>query len=72
MSGFKAALLHDTILPLVLKARSEGELVAGLHRKRFARRLTLGYVAELIFHHARGLVCCLHQEPAGSGLVQPQ
>ena len=56
VSGFKAALWQDTILPPVLKTRSEGELVAGIHRYRFARRLTLGYVVEWMFHHARGLV----------------
>lgn len=56
MSGFKAALWQDTILPLVLKARSDGELVAGIQMYLFSKKLTLGYDVEWVFHHTRVLV----------------
>lgn len=50
VSGFKAALLQDSILPPVLKARSEGELVEE-HTSNVCQEEHSGDVVELIFHH---------------------
>lgn len=55
LCGFKAALVHVTTLPPELKIRSEGVLVAGMHKYFFASRLSLGNARSLSFHHSSGL-----------------
>ncbi len=56
LSGLSADLWHVTMFPLVLNARSEGALVAGMHRYFLASLATCGKCALCCLHHSRGFV----------------
>ena len=56
LSGFSADLRQVIMLPLVLKARSDGALVAWMHKYFFARLATCGKLAMCCLHHSRGLI----------------
>ena len=52
--GFRQICLDDRILPDVLKARSDAECVAQLHRYFFANILRTGQDSPCCLHHSNG------------------